>query len=79
MVRTGQKRKKRLEPIAIRLDPDVKAALQRLAEADDRSLAWMINRALKEWLEDRAREAADPEQRRRPAVRSPGPGFRESD
>jgi predicted transcriptional regulator len=68
MVRTGQKRKKRLEPIAIRLDPDVKAAMQRLAEADDRSLAWMINRALKEWLEER-----------RQTSRSAAPGFREPD
>lgn len=64
MVRTGQRRQKKLEPIAIRLEPEVRAALQRLAEADDRSLAWMINRALKEWLEDRAKDPAGSERRR---------------
>lgn len=38
---------KKLDPISIRLDPEVKAALERLAKADDRSLSGYINRVLK--------------------------------
>ena len=38
---------KKLDPISIRLDPEVKAALERLAKADDRSLSGYINHLLK--------------------------------
>jgi predicted transcriptional regulator len=42
---------KKLEPISIRLDPDVKAALQELARADDRTLSAFINRILRNYVE----------------------------
>jgi len=42
------RRRKLLNPISIRLDPDLKAALDALAKADDRSLSAYINRALRE-------------------------------
>jgi predicted transcriptional regulator len=43
--------KKLMEPISIRLEPDVKAALQELASADERSLSSYINRALRQHIE----------------------------
>ena len=37
--------------MSIRLDPDLKAALQVLADADERSLNAYINRALRQLIE----------------------------
>ena len=45
------KRSKKLEPMSIRLGPDVKAELQDLADADDRSLSAYINRVLRQHVE----------------------------
>jgi len=42
---------KKLEPISIRLEPDVKAALLELAEADDRTLSAFINRILRQYVD----------------------------
>ena len=39
---------KKLTPMSIRFDPDVKAALEKQAAEDDRSLSWLVNRALRE-------------------------------
>ncbi len=39
---------KKLAPTSLRLEPELKAALERLAEADDRSLSSYITRVLKE-------------------------------
>jgi hypothetical protein len=44
-------RSKKLGPISIRLDPDVKAALQELARADERTLSAFINRILRNYVE----------------------------
>ena len=44
-------KEKRLEPISIRLEPEVKAALDQQARADDRSLSNLINRILREYVE----------------------------
>jgi predicted transcriptional regulator len=44
---------KKLEPLTVRLEPDTKAALDRLASELDRPLAWVINAALAAWLEGR--------------------------
>jgi predicted transcriptional regulator len=41
------RRKKKLEPMSIRLDPDVKAALQGFAEEEERSLSFYVNRVLR--------------------------------
>ena len=38
-------------PMTIRLDPDLKAALQELADADERSLNAYINRSLRQHVE----------------------------
>jgi|EndMetStandDraft_5_1072996.scaffolds.fasta_scaffold269673_2 predicted transcriptional regulator len=48
-------RSKKLDPISIRLDPDVKAALEELAKADDRSLSAYINRTLRQHIEETKR------------------------
>jgi hypothetical protein len=40
--------RRKLDPISVRLDPDVKAALVRLAEADGRSLSGYIHHLLKQ-------------------------------
>lgn len=37
---------KKTQPLSHRLDPDIKAALQRLADADDRSLTNYVERIL---------------------------------
>jgi len=47
--RTWQGNRRR--PMSIRLEPDVKAALQELADADDRSLSSLINRVLRQYVE----------------------------
>jgi len=36
--------------LGVRLQPDVKAALERAATEDDRSLSSLVERILKEWL-----------------------------
>jgi predicted transcriptional regulator len=49
-------RRKKMDPISIRLDPDVKATLEELAKEDERSLSAYINRALRQHIEDKKRE-----------------------
>ena len=44
---------KKTESLSIRLDPDVREAIKRLAQEDDRSLSAYINRALRQHVEDR--------------------------
>jgi len=41
-----------MEPISIRLEPDVKAALQEMADADERSLSSFVNRILRQFVEN---------------------------
>jgi hypothetical protein len=48
---TKTRRKKKLEPMSIRLDPDVKAALEGFAEDEDRSLSAYVNRVLRDHVE----------------------------
>jgi hypothetical protein len=48
---TTRRKKKLLEPMSIRLDPDVKAALEGFAEEEDRSLSSYVNRVLREHVE----------------------------
>jgi len=38
-------------PLSIRLEPEVRAALEELAKEDDRSLSAYINRALRQHIE----------------------------
>ncbi len=62
------RRKKKLEPMSIRLDPDVKAALQGFAEEEERSLSFYVNRVLRdhvEQIEARKQEAQRTEARSR--------------
>jgi predicted transcriptional regulator len=44
-------KKKLLEPMSIRLDPDVKAALQGFAEEEERSLSFYVNRVLRQHVQ----------------------------
>lgn len=39
--------------LTTRVTPEMKAVIQRLAEEDDRPLAWMVRKLLTEALEDR--------------------------
>lgn len=72
------RRKKKLEPMSIRLDPDVKAALQGFAEEEERSLSFYVNRVLRDHVEqiearkqeDEPTEARKQETRKRPPERS---------
>jgi len=41
-------------PVTLALGSDVRAALDRLAEEEDRSRSWMADRAIREWLAARA-------------------------
>ena len=59
-----RRKKKLLEPMSIRLDPDVKASLQGFAEEEDRSLSSYVNRVLREHvhrLEAQQHEPPKPE------------------
>jgi predicted transcriptional regulator len=42
---------KKLEPLSVRLDPDVRKGIEALAKADERSLSDYINRALRQHIE----------------------------
>lgn len=42
--------KRRQKPIAVRLDEPIRSAIQKMAEAEDRSAANMIERIVKEYL-----------------------------
>jgi predicted transcriptional regulator len=46
---------KKLDPTSIRLEPATKEALELLAQEWDRPLAWVVNLALREWLESRGK------------------------
>jgi predicted transcriptional regulator len=62
------RKKKLLEPMSIRLDPDVKAALQGFAEEEERSLSFYVNRVLRQHVEQV--EARKQEAKKRPLERS---------
>ena len=72
------RRKKKLEPMSIRLDPDVKAALQGFAEEEERSLSFYVNRVLRNHVEQveakkqevDQQEARKQEPRKRPPERA---------
>ncbi|HEY1245520.1 MAG TPA: hypothetical protein VGF29_11905 [Hyphomicrobiaceae bacterium] len=62
------RKKKLLEPMSIRLDPDVKAALQGFAEEEERSLSFYVNRVLRQHVQQV--ETRKQEVRKRPPERS---------
>jgi predicted transcriptional regulator len=39
---------KKLTPMSIRFDEDVKAAVEKRAAEEDRSLSWIVNRVLRD-------------------------------
>ena len=68
------RRKKKLEPMSIRLDPDVKAALQGFAEEEERSLSFYVNRVLRDHVEQagaRKQEPQLPEGKKQEAKKRP--------
>ncbi len=77
MTKTRRK-KKLLEPMSIRLDPDVKAALEGFAEEEDRSLSSYVNRVLRDHVArlgsqrqlETPRQETKPEGRKKPPERS---------
>ena len=46
---------KKMPPTSVRLDPDVRAALEEIAREQERSLAWIINKALRAYIEQETR------------------------
>jgi hypothetical protein len=40
-------------PLGFRVEPDTKAALEKAAQDDDRSVSSLVERILKAWLRDR--------------------------
>lgn len=40
-------------PRNIRFDPDVLEALQKAAAEEDRTASWLVNKAVRDWLEER--------------------------
>ncbi|MBF0304196.1 MAG: ribbon-helix-helix protein, CopG family [Alphaproteobacteria bacterium] len=40
----------RTNPLGVRVEPEVKDALERAAKADDRSVSSLVERILKAWL-----------------------------
>jgi predicted transcriptional regulator len=65
------RRKKKLEPMSIRLDPDVKAALQGFAEEEERSLSFYVNRVLRDHVEqvEAKKQEPEPMEARKPETR----------
>jgi hypothetical protein len=47
-------------PTSLRLDPEIKAALEKAAAADGRSMANLIDRILRMWLANNARDKKGP-------------------
>ena len=43
-------------PMSIRLEPDVREAIEELAQTDDRSVSSYINRVLRQHVEEKRRE-----------------------
>ena len=76
--KTTRRKKKLLEPMSIRLDPDVKAALEGFAEEEDRSLSSYVNRVLRDHVDrmesqrqpETPRQEGKPEGKRKPPERS---------
>jgi predicted transcriptional regulator len=46
--------------VLIRVQPSVKAALKKVAIAEDRSVAWVVERAIAEWLDREERRKKNP-------------------
>ncbi len=44
------RREKKMPPTTIRLDPDVKAGIEKLAAGEDRSVSNLINRVLRDYI-----------------------------
>ena len=71
-----RRKKKLLEPMSIRLDPDVKVALQGFAEEEERSLSFYVNRVLRDHVEQVEAKKQEPKQdtkqeaKKRPPERS---------
>lgn len=40
----------RTNPLGVRVEPEVKEALERAAKEDDRSISSLVERILKQWL-----------------------------
>jgi hypothetical protein len=58
--------------LGVRVDPDVKAALERAAKADDRSISNLVERILREWVTKNGFLALTPTtQSARPAAKAP--------
>jgi hypothetical protein len=70
-----RRKKKLLEPMSIRLDPDVKAALEGFAEEEDRSLSSYVNRVLREHVEqvESQRQPETPKQEAKPEGKKKSP------
>lgn len=43
----------RSEPLGLRLTPEVKRALEAAAEAEDRSMAYIVERQISAWLREK--------------------------
>lgn len=43
----------RTNPLGVRVEPEIKEALERAAKDDDRSVSSLVERVLKAWLIDR--------------------------
>ena len=43
----------RTNPLGVRVEPEIKEALERAAKADDRSVSSLVERVLRGWLTER--------------------------
>jgi len=57
----------RTNPLGVRVQPEIKAAVERAAKDDDRSVSSLVERILQEWLRARGylSEAAEKQRPRR--------------
>lgn len=50
----------RTNPLGVRVEPEIKEALEKAAKADDRSVSSIVERILKQWLIDKGFLAKKP-------------------
>ncbi|HEV2418919.1 MAG TPA: hypothetical protein VGX94_14075 [Terriglobia bacterium] len=58
--------KRRQKPIAVRLEEPIRSAIQKMAEAEDRSAANMIERIVKEYLRSKGMLDCDSDRKESP-------------
>jgi predicted transcriptional regulator len=58
----AKRKRKKMEAISIRLDEDIRAALDEIVEVEHRTLSGQINWVLRQYVEEWRRKKAEPQE-----------------